>query len=121
MMRKKLWYVVQDCWNALPAMCVAVLMSLSSLAVVQPAYASGSTAVFTEAEGALKSGYSNTRSVIIGLAGLALLGLGASALFGRFSWSWFLTIVGACGLIVLSDKLIIWLTGYNVMPATTGS
>jgi len=74
-----------------------------------PVWAS-SPAMFTEAEAAATSAYCKGRPIVLGMAGLAILFLAAAALFGRFSWGWFFTIVAACGLAVLADKLVQWLT-----------
>jgi hypothetical protein len=67
-------------------------------------------AMFKEAEDAAKSAYCQGRPIVLGMAGLAILFLAASALFGRFSWGWFFTILAACGLAVLADALVQWLT-----------
>jgi hypothetical protein len=75
-------------------------------------------AMFKEAEDAAKSAYCQGRPIVLGMAGLAILFLAASALFGRFSWGWFFTILAACGLAVLADALVQWLTDIDVACAT---
>lgn len=86
----------------------------------QPVFATAGAGgpLFTEAEDAAKSAYCQGRPIVLGMAGLAILFLAASALFGRFSWGWFFTILAACGLAVLADALVQWLTDIDVACAT---
>jgi type IV secretory pathway VirB2 component (pilin) len=56
---------------------------------------------------------SGLQSITYGIAGLAAIGLGALAFFGRFKWSWFFAIVGGLAVIALTLEIVQSLSGYT--------
>lgn len=106
-------------WRRVQAMAVRALwlctvVFLCGVAVAPKAYALGSDAVFTEAESAVKTATCGVRPVVLGLIGLAVLGLAASVMFGRFNWTWLFTIIGASAMIVLVSEIVKLLSGYDI-------
>lgn len=108
-------------WRGMQAMAVRTLwlctvVFLCSVAIAPKAYAVGSasSAVFTEAKRAVDTATCGVRPVVLGLIGLAVLGLAASVMFGRFNWTWLFTILGASALIVLVKEVVKLLSGYDI-------
>lgn len=109
------------CWRggktfAMRALWLCTVLFLCSMAVAPKAYAvkAASDAVFTEAQKAVDTATCGVRPVVLGLIGLAVLGLAASVMFGRFNWTWLFTILGASALIVLVKEVVKLLSGYDI-------
>jgi hypothetical protein len=43
--------------------------------------------------------------IAYGIAGIAVLGIGALAMFGRFKWGWLFAVIGAVGLVAAESHL----------------
>jgi len=104
--------LVQSC--TLRALWLGTVLFMCSVAVAPQAYALGSDAVFTETENAVKTATCGVQPVVLGLIGLAVLGLAAAVMFGRFNWTWLFTILGASALIVLFKEIVKLLSGYDI-------
>jgi hypothetical protein len=98
------------------ALWLCAVVFLCSMAIAPKAYAVGSasSAVFTEAKKAVDTATCGVRPVVLGLIGLAVLGLAASVMFGRFNWTWLFTILGASAMIVLVAEIIKLISGYTL-------
>ena len=109
------WLKISQVW-ALRTLWLCALVFLCSVAIAPKAYAVGSasSAVFTEAKKAVDTATCGVRPVVLGLIGLAVLGLAASVMFGRFNWTWLFTILGASAMIVLVTEIIKLISGYTL-------
>ena len=109
------WLKISQVW-ALRTLWLCALVWLCSVAIAPKAYAVGSasSAVFTEAKKAVDTATCGVRPVVLGLIGLAVLGLAASVMFGRFNWTWLFTILGASAMIVLVTEIIKLISGYTM-------
>lgn len=98
------------------ALWLCAVVFLCSVAIAPKAYAVGSASspVFAEAKKAVDTATCGVRPVVLGLIGLAVLGLAASVMFGRFNWTWLFTILGASAMIVLVKEIIKLISGYNI-------
>ena len=109
------WLKISQVW-ALRTLWLCALVFLCSVAIAPKAYAVGSasSAVFTEAKKAVDTATCGVRPVVLGLIGLAVLGLAASVMIGRFNWTWLFTILGASAMIVLVTEIIKLISGYTL-------
>lgn len=109
------WLKISQVW-ALRTLWLCTVMFLCSVAIAPKAYAveSASSKVFTEAKNAVDTATCGVRPVVLGLIGLAVLGLAASVMFGRFNWTWLFTILGASAMIVLVTEIIKLISGYTL-------
>jgi chromate transport protein ChrA len=98
------------------ALWLCAVVFLCSAVIAPKAYAVGSasSAVFTEAKKAVNTATCGVQPVVLGLIGLAVLGLAASVMFGRFNWTWLFTILGASAMIVLVKEIIKLISGYDI-------
>jgi hypothetical protein len=98
------------------ALWLCAVVFLCSVAIAPKAYAVGSASspVFAEAKKAVNTATCGVQPVVLGLIGLAVLGLAASVMFGRFNWTWLFTILGASAMIVLVKEIIKLISGYDI-------
>jgi len=59
----------------------------------------------------------NTRNVVMGFSGVALVGLAALAMFGTIRWVWFFSLLGGMAMLMLLDNVQLFL-GYKASDGT---
>ncbi len=67
--------------------------------------------VFKSTEKLVDNTVQRSQVVVYGIGGLGAIALGALAFFGRFTWSWFLGLIGGLVLIAASQLGIGYITG----------
>jgi len=81
--------------------CVVLLLPESAMANDVVTDSDAQTGVFDVTRGRLASGFRQTRTIIYILGGIAALGCGVMAFFGRFKWGWFWSILGGLAVVAL--------------------
>lgn len=89
---------------------LALLVSEPALAQMGDTFGGGGDP-FAQPEAKLKMLFERGAQIMTWIAGLAILGMAAAALGGRFPWRWAFSIGGALFIVAGAMNIINWLQG----------
>jgi hypothetical protein len=67
---------------------------------------SSSGAIFTSVQGKTSDIFTNARNILMIVGAIGVLGLATMAFFGKFKWSWAVSLLGGLTLIAFVSQLI---------------
>lgn len=88
----------------LPVLGLALLVGAGDAAT---AATTGSTAsVFTSIQGKATDIFTNARNILMIVGAIGVLGLATMAFFGKFKWSWAVSLLGGLALIAFVGEVV---------------
>ena len=97
-----------------------VLLGLIFVALVtcglNPALAdtTSSSSVFTSVQSKASDIFTNVRNILMIVGAIGVLGLATMAFFGKFKWSWAVSLLGGLALIAFVGQVVQYLVGTSV-------
>ncbi len=88
------------------------LVFIALLMLPAIAFAQQDDNLFKDVTGVGADLFFQMKPLVYGLASMAILGVGAVTIFGgKFSWGWFIAVVGALAMLFITEPLVEWVTG----------
>jgi type IV secretory pathway VirB2 component (pilin) len=90
-----------------------VVVALAVAIALDPALAdsSSSSSVFTSVQSKASDIFTNVRNILMIVGAIGVLGLATMAFFGKFKWSWAVSILGGLALIAFVGQLVQYFVG----------
>jgi len=82
------------------------LVLVAAVAIMAPDMAWADAAPFTSLKSRVCDTWTNGKSIVYVIGGIAALTLGVLAFFGRFKWTTFFALVGGIFLIAIFDQIL---------------
>lgn len=92
---------------------VALLIALSA---ADPGLAQTST-VFSDVQSKTNDIFTNTRNILMVVGAIGVLGLATLAFFGKFKWSWAVSLLGGLALIAFVSQLVKYFLPNATLPS----
>ncbi len=87
-------------------------------ALADTASTTGGTAVFTTVQAKASEIFTNIRNILMIVGAIGVLGLATMAFFGKFKWSWAVSLLGGLMLIAVVGQVVQYFVGANsVVPS----
>jgi len=85
--------------------CLATIILIGAGLAAVPALAQSSS-VFTDVQSKTTDIFTNIRNILMVVGAIGVLGLATMAFFGKFKWSWAVSLLGGLALISLVSQVI---------------
>jgi hypothetical protein len=76
--------------------------------------AGGSSAVFSSVQSKATDIFTNARNILMIVGAIGVLGLATMAFFGKFKWSWAVSLLGGLALIAFVGQVVQYFVGTSV-------
>jgi hypothetical protein len=78
------------------------------------AQTASSSSVFTSIQSKATDIFTNVRNILMIVGAIGVLGLATMAFFGKFKWSWAVSLLGGLALIAFVGQVVQYFVGTNV-------
>lgn len=93
-------------------MClVVVVLSVGMHPALADTAASSSTAVFTSVQAKASDIFTNVRNILMIVGAIGVLALATMAFFGKFKWSWAVSLLSGLALIAFVGQVVQYFVG----------
>jgi hypothetical protein len=83
-------------------------------ALAQTASSSGTSAVFTSVQSKATDIFTNARNILMIVGAIGVLAFATMAFFGKFKWSWAVSLLGGLALIAFVGQVVQYFVGTSV-------